>query len=291
VLLLYGMLFAFTSFLLIGFSELLRRSERQLQQANEELKQLSRLRRDFLHIALHNIQAPVGAATMLLNNLRAGFGGSLTPDQDRWVERSLKRLDDVSDFMHDLRVLSSLESGGLGDEAGAVDLRTLLQGLQEEHAELAGARGQRLSLEVPPDLPAVRGIERLLREAVANYVTNAIKYTPEGGRIVIRARRASSLVRIEVQDNGIGIAPEEQEKLFQEFVRIRRSGTPFSDVPGDGLGLSIVRRVVEAHGGKAGVESYPDQGSTFFIQLPALPLTTSLPVVAPDEGEPPSGSS
>ncbi len=268
VLLLYGMLFASTTFMLIGFSELLRRSERQLHQANEELGKLSRLRRDFLHIALHNIQAPVGAATMLLNNLRAGFGGSLTPDQDRWLERSLKRLDDVNDIMYDLRVLSSLESERYNQEVGEVNLRILLLGLHEEYADLARSRFQHLTLEMTQNLPPVRGIERLLREAVANFITNAIKYTPEKGRIIIRARHLPPVVRIEVQDNGIGIAPEDQGRLFQEFVRIQRPGTQLSSIPGDGLGLSIAKRVAIAHGGDCGVQSELDRGSTFFLQIP-----------------------
>jgi signal transduction histidine kinase len=284
VLVVFALLFAAIVFLLRGFSELLRGNELHIREVNEELERLSSMRRDFLHITLHNIQAPVGAATMLLNNLRAGFGGPLTPDQDRWLERSLQRLDDVSDFMHDLRVLGSLESETLREEVREVDLRTMLQGLEEEYAEMARARRHRLTLELPTVLPPVRGIERLLREAVANFITNAIKYTAEGGRIVIRARGLPTQVRIEVQDNGIGIAPEDQERLFDEFVRIRRAGTPLANVPGDGLGLSIVRHVVQAHGGRTGVESELDRGSTFYVLLPTA--STSASPSAPAAGSP-----
>ena len=108
----------------------------------------------------------------------------------------------------------------------------------------------------------------MISEAVANYVTNAIKYTDNGGSITVRARFNPPVVRIEVQDNGIGIAPEHQSDLFREFVRIKVAGTTISNAGGSGLGLSIVRHVAERHQGRCGVESEPGRGSTFYLELP-----------------------
>jgi signal transduction histidine kinase len=140
-----------------------------------------------------------------------------------------------------------------------------------EHQDLARQSRHTLRLQVEGRIPPVRGLQLLLREAIANYITNAVKYTPEGGTIVVRARSSTpTTVRIEVEDDGIGIAPEDQERLFTEFVRIPREGKAVDRAKGTGLGLSIVKRVVEAHGGAVGVESGRAEGSTFFVELPAV---------------------
>jgi signal transduction histidine kinase len=248
---------------------MLRRSERELREANAMLHQLSTVRRDFLQIAVHDVRAPIGGVVMMLNNLNNGLCGRLDDQQTRLITRCLKRLDGLSELLGDLRALSYLETSDIDAQKTCVDLRELLADLVEEHRGLAGDHQHELIAEIPERLPGVMGVERLLREAVANYITNAIKYTPDGGRIVVRARSADHVVRIEVQDNGIGIAPKDQRRLFEEFVRVKVAGTTVSNVTGSGLGLSIVRNVVEKHGGLVGVRSRPKKGSTFFIHLPA----------------------
>jgi len=154
-----------------------------------------------------------------------------------------------------------------------VDSVALLRNLAKEHQDLAQQRRHTLRVELPDSLPCVPGVERLLHEAVANYVTNAIKYTPEGGTIVLRALCKDDVLRVEVQDNGRGIAPEDQGRLFSEFARIipkEQIGPPPS---GTGLGLWIVRRIAEAHGGRFGVVSQLREGSTFYLELPITALT------------------
>ena len=270
VLVTYGMLFALTSTLLLGFSELLRRGEEQLRRANAELERLGDFRRDFLHIALHNVQAPAGAVTMLLQNMRHGLGGPLTELQEQWLDRCLARLRELNSIVRDLRLLSALEGDPLAAGTEELDLASLLEEVTAAYGDTAADAGHELLLELPRKLPSVPGVERLIREAVVNYVTNAIKYTPRGGRIVVRAVESPPNVRIEVEDNGIGISEAGQKRLFQEFVRLKRSSNARPKIPGEGLGLSIVRRIVEAHGGTVGVESVPNEGSLFFMLLPAL---------------------
>ena len=270
VLITYGMLFLLTSTLLLGFSELLRRGEQQLHQANQELERLGGFRRDFLHIALHNVQGPVGATTMLLQNMMHGLGGPVTEQQKRWLDRCLVRLGELSSFVRDLRLLGSLDGNPLAAGTEELDLPSLLEEVADAYRDTAADQGHELVLDLPEELPPVRGVERLIREAVVNYVTNALKYTPSGGRIVLRAVDSPPHVRIEVQDNGIGIPEAGQARLFQEFVRLKHSGSAQQKVPGEGLGLSIVRRVAEAHGGSVGVESAPNEGSRFYMLLPAL---------------------
>ena len=125
-----------------------------------------------------------------------------------------------------------------------------------------------LLVNVPPGLPPVYGVEWLLHEAIVNFITNAIKYTPDGGKIILRAIDMNDFVRIEVEDNGIGISPEDTKRLFNDFIRIKQKDTPVSNVEGSGLGLAIVKRVIEAHGGTVNVSSRQYKGSTFIIKLP-----------------------
>jgi len=270
VLVTYGMLFALSSTLLLGFSELLRQGEERLHLANEELERLGEFRRDFLHIALHNVQGPAGAVTMLLQNMRSGLGGPLTDQQERWLDRCMVRLGELSGFVRDLRLLGSLGGDPLAAGTEELDLTSLLEEVAAAYLDTAGDHGHELALDLPGKLPPVRGVERLIREAVVNYVTNAIKFTPRGGRIVLRAAHSPPNVRVEVQDTGIGITHADQDRLFKEFVRLKGPEGERSDIPGEGLGLSIVRRVVEAHGGSVGVESAPGEGNRFFLILPAV---------------------
>lgn len=265
-----GTLLLLSALLLLGLTGALRRVERRILLANAELSRLSQLRKDFLHIGAHNLRAPLGAVTMLLENMRAGLAGEVTEKQKDWLGRSLRRLGDLSEFMTEMQTLSALETDIIKSEFKAVDLAGIVGRLVEEYRDVAEGRRHSLTLEPPGPVPPVLGHDRLLREAVVNYITNAIKYTPEGGTIVVRVLHRASWVRVEVSDNGPGIPREEQWRLFREFVRLEGPGMEANRVKGSGLGLSIVRRVMEAHGGRVGVESEAGEGSTFFLELPAL---------------------
>ncbi len=269
VLVIYAVLFVVTAFMLTSLAHLLRRGERRLSDANAQLQRLNQYRRDFLHVALHNLKSPVGAVTMMLRNMRAELGGPVTEQQRQWIDRCLDRLQASTDFLRDLQMLAAIESGDLNAKMNTVDLRPMLRELVEENRDLAEQRDHEMIIEVPDDLPPTRGVERLVREALVNFITNAIKYTPTGGRIVVRAFLADGdRTRVEVEDNGIGIGPEDQQRLFEDFVRIDRPDSPVADAPGTGLGLSIVKRIIEAHGGEVGVESEVNEGSTFYVMLP-----------------------
>ena len=151
-----------------------------------------------------------------------------------------------------------------------MDLAPVVERVVEDQRDLARARRQTLSLFVEQPLPLVVGHERLLSEALVNYLTNAIKYTPEGGQIQVRARTRGARLRLEVIDSGVGIPECDRPRLFREFVRLDHQGTAVAGTQGSGLGLSIVRRIALAHGGDVGVDSEPGRGSTFWMELPAL---------------------
>jgi signal transduction histidine kinase len=263
----YGVLIEGTTFLTTGITRLLRDGELRLREAADELKRLAALRRSFVHVVMHDLRTPVGAAITLLDSVQSGLGGP--EDRQRWIDRAHARLRSALDLMGDLRVLADLETEPLRHLMQPVDLMAVIRSAVDEQADLAQQRRQNLQTRLPGALPSVTGIERLLRQAVANYISNAIKYSGEGSDIVVQAYRVDGRVRVAVTDNGPGLSPAEQTHLFHEFVRANRR------VAGTGLGLSIVRRVAEEHGGKVGVTSQPGRGSTFWLELPITPPTVA----------------
>jgi signal transduction histidine kinase len=268
VLVVYGLLTWVTTALSAGIVRLLRENEQGLRMAREGLERLADMRRSFLHVVLHDVRGPVGTVVAMLEGLEGGIDGELAPAQRQRIGRARARLGDLLELLRGLRVLADLETETLDSLMAPVDVRSTIAATVEDHLDAAEQKGQRLRTELPEVLPRVRGIERLLREALANYIGNAIKYTDPGGEIVVRASLPGAWVRIEVSDNGPGIAAEDQAKLFHEFSRVGKAGHR-GKAAGLGLGLSIVRRIAEAHRGRAGVASQLGQGSTFFIELPA----------------------
>jgi len=268
VLMVQALFMSLSLFLMTGLKRMLEEGERVLRTSNAELRRLSNMKRDFLHIALHDLKAPTDAVAMLLDNLAAGLGGPLTEQQAAWVERCRHRLREQAAFIKDFQILAVLDSAAVQKQGKSIDIAALLHRSVEEYRDLAQAHQHALTAVVDGDLPPVYGIERLIHEAVANLITNAIKYTPDGGTITVRGAHRENTVRIEVEDNGIGISSEDKTRLFEEFVRLRPgAGSPEKE--GSGLGLSIVRRIIEIHGGRVDVTSEPNVGSKFTIELPA----------------------
>jgi signal transduction histidine kinase len=123
-----------------------------------------------------------------------------------------------------------------------------------------------LDVQIPSDMPLVPADEGRLRQIISNLISNAIKYTPPEGRVCVRAESLGQAAKVAIQDNGLGIGPEDQAHIFTRFYRVRTPET--ESIDGTGLGLSIVKSLVERHGGQIGLESRLGEGSTFFFTLP-----------------------
>jgi signal transduction histidine kinase len=265
VLFVYALLTAVTTVLTTGIVARLRKGEQDLRAATERMQNLADLRRSFLHVVLHDIRGPVATVVTMLEGVTTGVDGEIEARPSARVGRATGRLRNVLEQMRGLRVLADLETEQLDTLMAPVDVAAVLRELLEENQEAAEQHGMRLELRILSDLAPVRAVDRLLREAVANYLSNAFKYALKPGTVMLSARQAAEVVRIEVIDEGPGIAVTEQGRLFREFSRLKKSG---GDPGGMGLGLSIVRRIAEVHGGRAGVESVAGQGSVFFFELP-----------------------
>ncbi len=276
----YTSLFVVTTWLLTSLAEAMRHVERELVARSAELARVSAARRDFLHVALHNLKSPLAAVTMLLDSLGLGLAGPLEIRQRELVDRARKRLAGSDRFLRDLGVLANLEAHELTSLESRVELGELLGRLIEENRDLAGARAQSLELDRAVGPAWVRGNDRLLFEAIVNLVTNAIKYSPRGGTIRVKLALAGDTAQVSVADEGPGIPPERRSELFREFARLDTVLPDGERPPGSGLGLSIVQRIVTSLGGRVMVQSELGRGSVFTLELP---LTPPRPAATPAE--------
>ncbi|MBK7859118.1 MAG: response regulator [Archangiaceae bacterium] len=222
-------------------------------------------RLDFYSIIAHDLRSPLSA--MMLRNavLRSGRHGPLTPAQEKETSRFETSMRGMVGIIDDFLQFARLQEGGAHRlERGELDLAQVAEATIDELRPLAEAGGLTLELGTPPPTQPVVGDRARLRQVVANLVGNAIKFTPPGGRIIVRTEEKPGALRTGVTDTGPGIAPDSVPELFNRFTRARSGSAKV----GSGLGLMIVRQIVEAHGGKVGVDTAVGQGSTFWFTLP-----------------------
>lgn len=262
-----GILFTVATWLVSEFAAALNRGEHSLSELIAELRQLSETRRDFLQLVTHNLKAPAAAVTMLLDSAESLWPDNVPETAHNAITRARVRTRELSKLLQDLQQLSALESGGLHEQEEYVDLNELARELADGYGDLAARKHQNIEVDADETLREIRAVPRLILEAAVNYVTNAIKYTPEGGRIILRTRNATEEAVFEVEDTGIGIAEEHLDTLFGEFVRVP-AAVSGERPPGIGLGLSIVRRIMQYYGGRVYVSSSPGKGSVFGFALP-----------------------
>lgn len=268
VIVVQGLLFFLTALLTTHLMFFLREGQRQIVRINKDLENLSNQRKNFLQVTLHNLRAPISAIQMHLQNLMLGYGGELNETQRFWVERSIKRVEELIEFLYDLENLSAVENPDILKRSEKFDLCELIRKVVEENKDLIEKKKHIVILDLPSGTVNFTGIQRLLKEAILNYLTNAVKYTPESGKIVIRLKQSSNKIIVEVEDNGIGIDKEDFPKLFKEFGRLKSHSVETSETKGSGLGLYIVKQIVELHKGKVFVRSEKGKGSTFGFELP-----------------------
>ncbi|MCK5362475.1 MAG: HAMP domain-containing histidine kinase, partial [Gammaproteobacteria bacterium] len=169
-------------------------------------------------------------------------------------------------LINDVLDLSKIEAGKLEVELEKIDLRQLLEGSLVVVRERALTHDIRLSLDMADDVDTVTADERKVKQIVFNLLSNAVKFTPDKGQVGIRARKSDALVEIAVWDSGVGIALEDQQRIFEEFQQAERGLTDKQE--GTGLGLALTKKFVELHGGNIWAESTRGHGSTFTFTLP-----------------------
>jgi signal transduction histidine kinase len=238
----------------------------EIEQRNTELRRLNEVKNTFLGIAAHDLRSPLSliqmTAEMLIDpeaQLSAAQSAKFTRDIVRQTRYMLTLLNDLLD-------VSQIEGGSLNLKKQSIDLASFLSEAVQWHMAIAAPKGTRLELrQVPVSAEALADPLRL-RQVIDNLVSNAVKYSPPGSTVRIAVWRGDSGWRFTVSDEGPGLTPADRQRLFQDFAQL--SARPTGGEKSVGLGLAIVRRIVEAHGGQVGADSEPGHGATFWFTLP-----------------------
>jgi|GEM_PF-1496322 len=228
----------------------------------ERHAELNRLRSEFVALISHDLRTPLTGARAGIGMLEASAYERLLPDERELIGSTRRNIQRLGRLIDDLLALNQLDAGALQLNHAPIDLRSIVTDILPTIHPLIHDNGQTLEVDLPEPLPLI-GDARRLEQVVLNLVANAHQHTPRGTRITIRGYRTSSEVHFVVHDTGPGIPVKEQQAIWERFYQIG-VGRGSS-----GLGLVIVKAVVELHGGRAWVESVPGAGAAFFIALPA----------------------
>ncbi len=236
----------------------------QLQAAARKQQELENLRRDLIAWAGHDLQTPLTSIQAVLEALADGMVDDAETIQ-RYLITAQRNIQALSVLVDDLFQMAQLDAGGLPLDRAYNSLSDLISDTLESFSELAARQGVDLQGSVDPGVDLVYMDAQRIGRVFNNLLNNALRYTPQGGRVQVQARREADAILVEVIDTGQGVQPDDLPFIFERFYRGEKSRS--RSTGGSGLGLAIARGVVEAHGGQIGVESSP-QGTRFFFTIP-----------------------
>jgi signal transduction histidine kinase len=265
-----------------NYRELQDRNAR-LQQAYDRLRELDRLKSNFLATVSHELRTPLTSIIGYSEMLTEGIAGSLTEEQHEFIQTIHEKGEQLLQLIKNLLDLTKLESGTLSVQRAPTPIEPVLRQVVSTFLPAARKKGVVLELILPPDLPPVLGDGERLRQVFLNLTENALKFTPVSGLIRLSATLVSAedpedddgfallapsaeQLEVRVADSGIGIPEAERSKVFDAFYQVDSSST--REVGGTGLGLSIVKRIVDAHEGSVCIEANQPRGAVFVVRLP-----------------------
>jgi signal transduction histidine kinase len=237
----------------------------ELAEKSRQLEVASQHKSEFLANMSHELRTPLNAIIGFSEVLAEAMFGEVNEKQAEYLSDIQESGRHLLSLINDILDLSKIEAGRMELEPADFDLPGAIDNALTLVRERAGRRGIMLGRAIDERVGTIRADERKVKQVLLNLLSNALKFTPEGGRIDVRAAVTDGMVEVSVADTGVGIAPEDQEAVFEEF---RQVGTVDKKVEGTGLGLALSRKFIELHGGRIGVKSQVGEGSTFTFTLP-----------------------
>ncbi len=230
-------------------------------------KQLDQMKSDFVNMVAHELRSPLVAIRQLNTVILEGLAGPIEEKQSEFIGRGVKKIDALLELINDLLDIAKIEAGKYVQHRVPTDLG----GIIEDLITLLEPRAEKQGIDLTfsyKNLKPIQSDPKNMEEIFNNLISNAINYSPEGGKVSVMAQGLGEYMEIKVIDTGIGISPEELPKIFDKFYRVKNPKT--REVMGTGLGLAIVKGVVDTHHGTIDVESDVDKGTTFRILLPII---------------------
>lgn len=269
---------------LLGGSDRLARANAALAERNEEVEQATEAKTRFVAKMSHELRTPLNAVIGFSELMHTGRTGPLSKRQREFLGIIRASADHLLTLLNEVLDLSKIESGHMRLDPEATDPVVIASECISSMRWLAADRRIRLEFEAAAVGPVSLDPARL-RQVILNFLSNAIKFTGPGGQVVLTVARDGDRLMVAVADTGVGIAPEDQQRIFDEFVQVGASAHS-----GSGLGLAVTRQIVEAQGGEVSVTSRPGLGSTFHARLPWVPAAAAPARPAEPELPPPPGA-
>jgi len=246
------------------------RVERALRERNEALEEADRLKSEFVANVSYELRTPLNTIIGFAGVMHGNMFGPLNERQAEYVAGILEASEALLELINDILDLATIEAGYMTLDRVEFDIHSMMSGVFTLNRERARGKEQKLVLDCAPDIGSMFADERRLKQVLFNLVSNAIKFTPEQGVITLGAVRDEGDILFRVEDTGVGIHEEEQERVLEKFERGNRPRGRQSGV-GAGLGLSLVKSFVELHGGDVRLTSEPDTGTAIVCRMPAAP--------------------